>query len=74
MKTKEKAQQLVDNFIDKMFYLRDGYNASEVFATAKQCALIAVDEIINQCWDYREIDLEASYNYWDEVRQEIINL
>jgi len=41
---------------------------------AKQTAVIAVDEIINQCWDYREIDLEASYNYWHDVKQEIINL
>ena len=38
---------------------------------AKQCALIAVDEILNQCWDYRDIDLQASYDYWQEVKQQI---
>jgi hypothetical protein len=38
---------------------------------AKQCALIAVDEILKQCWDYRDIDLQASYDYWDEVKQQI---
>jgi hypothetical protein len=37
----------------------------------KQCALIAVDEILKQCWDYRDIDLQASYGYWQEVKQEI---
>ena len=38
---------------------------------AKRCALIAVDEILKQCWDYRDIDLQASYDYWQEVKQQI---
>ena len=38
---------------------------------AKQSALIAVDELIKQCWDYRDIDLEKSCDYWKEVKQEI---
>jgi hypothetical protein len=38
---------------------------------AKSCALIAVDEILKQCWDYRDIDLQASYDYWKEVKKEI---
>jgi hypothetical protein len=38
---------------------------------AKQCALIAMDEILKQCWDYRDIDLQASYDYWQEVKHEI---
>ena len=62
MTPKEKAIELVDKIIDKMFNLRDGYNSIEVFDTAKQCALIAVDEIIK----------ELFYNkYWIEVKQEI---
>ena len=68
---KEKAKELVDNFIDKMFYLRDGYNASEVFATAKQCSLIAVDEILDINSVDKDYDLS---NYWQEVKQEIENL
>jgi hypothetical protein len=90
MTPKEKAKELVDNFIDKMFYLRDGYNASEVFATAKQCALIAVDEILNARpldpnyvdWDdcgaahqyWYEAQKEEALEFWQEVKQEIINL
>jgi hypothetical protein len=84
MTPKEKAKELVDNFIDKMFYLRDGYNAMEVFATAKQCALIAVDEIIKVCpyidLKVRETEDQLSafdfqfVSYWKEVKQEIEKL
>ena len=35
---------------------------------AKQCALIAVDELIN------EAVYEKQYNYWQEVKNEINNL
>jgi hypothetical protein len=79
---KEKAIELVDKFIDKMFYIRDGYNSSEVFDTAKQCALISVDEIINSSpslpilgdgGTYGE-DIELSTKYWQEVKQEILKL
>jgi hypothetical protein len=72
MTPKEKAKELVDNFIDKMFYLRDGYNAMEVFATAKQCALIAVDEAIDE--SYLVDKTYCRQEYWQEVKQEIENL
>ena len=65
MTPKEKAIELVDKIIDKMFNLRDGYNSIEVFDTAKQCALIAVDEILN----LHDIDME--YSFYVEVKKEI---
>jgi hypothetical protein len=37
---------------------------------AKQCALIAVDEIIDLV---KHIDVDSE-DYWQEVKQEIINL
>jgi len=27
--------------------------------------------MLKQCFDYRDIDLEASYDYWLQVKQEI---
>ncbi len=69
MEAKEKAKELFDKYFIELNEHNECYDEE----AAIQCALTAVDEIINQCWDYREIDLEASYNYWDEVRQEIIN-
>ncbi len=76
MTPKEKAKELVDNFIDKMFHLRDGYNASEVFDAAKQCALIAVDEILKLSYFTHEPseDDDLYSNYWKQVKQEIENL
>jgi hypothetical protein len=53
---KEKAKE----FFRKYFKLIE-------HDTAKKCALIAVDEIIEECvWDWTE--------YWEEVKQEIEKL
>jgi hypothetical protein len=62
---KEKAEELFDKF----------YSITGPFTEAKQCALIAVDEIINESlefnqqssWDERDL-------YWQEVRREIEKL
>lgn len=71
MTPKEKAEELIEKF----YYIKSN---SEYFGVnweiAKKCALIAIDEIIKQCWDYRDIDLQASYDYWQEVKQEIEKL
>ena len=50
------------------------YKNDRRWIAGKQCALIAVDEIMKQCWDYRDIDLQASYDYWQEVKTEIKKL
>ena len=71
MTPKEKALELLDNILETMFDLRDGYNSGEVFKVAKQCALIAVDEMIKNEQKYygnREV------TYWEEVKQEINKL
>ena len=41
---------------------------------SRQNALIAVQELIDQCHSYREIDLGMSLDYWEEVKQEINKL
>jgi hypothetical protein len=72
MKPKEKAEELVEKFYSRATsYSLDRKNQNE---NAKQCALIAVDEIMKQCYDYRDIDLQASYDYWEEVKSEIEKL
>jgi hypothetical protein len=58
MTPKEKAKELVLQFSDIGLI---------VSSEAKQCALIAVDEISN-------IVLFDDLRYWDEVKQEIIKL
>jgi len=65
MTPKDKAKELVSKFKELpqegtlMFYL--------AFEISKQCALIAVDEILEEC------RLERDW-YWQEVKQEIEKL
>jgi hypothetical protein len=63
----EKAKELV------LRYLKIDNNTKEWFNShiAKQCALIAVDEILN----INSVDKDFSLShYWLDVKDEIINL
>jgi hypothetical protein len=84
MTPKEKAKELVNNFID----LTDECDCLEYSCIcftmyeykAKQCALIAVDEILNNSIDYNaydgvsENDIWSDNEYWQEVKKEINEL
>jgi hypothetical protein len=65
MTPKEKAEEL----FNKMLFCYQG-NIDEY--TAKQCALIAVDEIKSYLWNTHNNPID--YRYWVEVKQEIENL
>ena len=67
MTPKEKAISLVDSYRN-IIMNEDTECGNEILCTviAKRCALIAVDEIINEVYD----DLE----WWKEVKQEIEKL
>jgi hypothetical protein len=73
MTPKEKAKELYCKYTDAL-NIRDLQTTANPFA--KQCALIAVDEIINanpyEC-DGIEI-LHSNISYWQEVKQEIEKL
>jgi hypothetical protein len=69
MTPKEKAKEL----FDKMFYSKseDGYHSVNSYR-AKQCALIAVDEIMNvELIKHAAFEFYDVRNYWREVKQEI---
>ena len=61
MKPKEKAKELVYKFDDTM-----EFSTPQRFA--KQCALIAVNEIWNELESARVFE---EYDYWQEVKEEI---
>ena len=63
MTPKEKAKELVFKFDDTM-----EFSTPQRFA--KQCALIAVDEILN----LQNEDIYMNYTFWQEVKQEIEKL
>jgi hypothetical protein len=67
MTPKEKAHELFDKYNELLsFHILNGH-----FDVSKQCALIAVDEIIN----YLEVDgFSTQINYWQEVKEEILKL
>ena len=63
MTPKEKADELVERL----------YGCAEINEyTAKRCALIAVDEILNLASFYN--DTQGEVTYWTEVKQEIKNI
>ncbi len=66
MKIKEKAIELVDKY-DILQAIIEGFS----FYDSKQCALIAVDEMIEESIGYLSIDRNK---YWKEVKQEIEKL
>ena len=76
MTPKEKAKELLDKY--DFVYIQNYTSMFEV----KQCAIIAVDEILNSSpslpilgdgGTYGE-DIELSKLYWQEVKQEIEKL
>ena len=66
MTPKEKAIELVVKF--KHTAYSDYLTTDNEYNNAKQCALIAVDEILNIKSVDKDYDLS---NYWEEVKQEI---
>jgi hypothetical protein len=67
---KEKAKELVLQFHDIGLI---------VWSDAKQCALLAVDELINSTVNYLYPQSKFTRNtfkreYWQEVKQEILKL
>ena len=69
MKPKEKAEELIDKFENYSFMDIDKKISS--FNSAKQCALIAVDEMIEELI---VTDFANRFPYWQEVKQEIEKL
>ena len=76
MTPKEKAEELAHKF--RLLEIRISENSHMMIsmADAKQCALIAVDEILNSNPNYPEFKENegTSIRYWEVVKQEIEKL
>jgi hypothetical protein len=64
MTPKEKAKQLVES-------MALSCKECDYEAKAKQCALIAVDEILDAIDWHDHLFPNKEYTYWQEVKQEI---
>jgi hypothetical protein len=69
MTPQEKAQQLINAFVP---HVRWKMGQEDVIQRAKECALIAVDEILNVTVGLT--DFTDDFDYWQEVKQEIEKL
>ena len=80
MNPKAKAENLIEKFIPNTRIWNDEKKVWEdCIESAKRCAFIAVDEIINSLENYgKESDelqnMENDFRYWQEVRQELLNM
>jgi len=90
MTPKEKAKELMHYYLKELLSAKYSINGFVINDLAKQCALIAVEEILNSNPRYpNNVDLddvggshahyyEAQFDdaekYWEEVKQEIENL
>ena len=82
MTPKEKAEELVDKYMNIRNVKLSDYSIIYL-PTAKQCALIAVDEILNTLKIFPEKDTTSKsvvnfsvsrIMYWVQVKKEIENL
>ena len=71
---KNKAKELLNKMLSKNPNRQDGISMIDTIQ-AKQCALIAVDEIINCDSFFKTLeDTKAFTKYWYEVQYEIEKL
>ena len=81
MTPREKARELVDKFIQYSDGVPDDYDwqdpveysADKEFSSAKQCALIAVDEIIKEVTPKVQL-YTYQLDFWQQVKNEIEQL
>jgi hypothetical protein len=72
MTPKEKAKELVDKFFEYTYRVKwdiDKNKWEHNFDQSKQCALIAIDEIIE--WSSQWNGLHNEISFWQEVKTEI---
>jgi hypothetical protein len=80
MTPKEKVQELIGKCFDTFINDKDEHYTENAWRLSKQCALIAVDEIIQilPTSEYLEDVGNTIENrqrtYWNQVKQEIKNL
>ena len=72
MTPKEKAKELVYEFL--MYVESDFIDSNSEINNAKQCALIAVNQVIESHYKLLSGVNPSVYNFWQEVKQEIEKL
>jgi hypothetical protein len=71
---KEKAEKLIHYYVKELLSAKYRINGIVINDLAKQCTLIAVDEILSMGIFSSSGDWEMTKPYWEEVKQEIEKL
>jgi hypothetical protein len=71
MTPKEKSKELINKFTDPVRWRLGQENVTQ---RAKECALIAVDEILSMGIMSDSGNWRMAKSYWEEVKQEIEKL
>lgn len=75
MTPKEKAKELVNKFIELTRFWDEDSGWVDDSISAKQCAFIAIDEIVSENLRRTGGFLELDFiSYWKDVKQEIEKL
>jgi hypothetical protein len=72
--SKEKAEELVEKFIAPTKVYHEHLGWVNYLDSAKECALIAVDEILNTIEYSSQADELSKISYWEQVKNEINKL
>ena len=73
MTPKEKAIELFDKMFEpNNHYMNKNIEIDKIIA--KECALIAVDELIEFTYNYTDYNEKSTKEYWQEVKHEIEKL
>lgn len=68
--TKKKAEMLVKQFLPFMHPFNDELAKKQ----AKKCALITIDEVLQDDWFIEKEHSETRKEFWDEVKIEVQRL
>ena len=68
LSAKEKAQELYDKYY---IVCQEFTEEIQCSIQAKQCALVAVDEVLEMDLPILEEDVDEFYDYWEQVKHEL---
>lgn len=72
MTPKEKAKELVNKYFH---VIPAQFNEWKIeYISAKKCAIIAINEIIDTLYEYHYDSASGAYEYWTEVKEELEKL
>jgi len=70
MTSKEKAQELYHKYFS-MIKIESPIDRVSSIPYVKKCALIVVDEILEDIEDLESYDYKPKFSYWSKVKKEI---